>query len=303
MSHISKVTINPIRLSYSTMELLNSCERKFQIERLLTTESIREDSPNFSFGAAFGVGIASFMQHKDINKAVFDTWIAFGFGAEDATKNCLSCVNAVLAMCDTIVDEFGDYDIAYFNGKPAAELSFKLLIDEGSYYVGYIDLVVQNRYDKRYAIVEVKTTAMSLLDISPMYANSSQAVGYSIILDKIAGADIVDYDVIYCVAQLNSRTPFSVKSIILPIKKTLNDRLHWFISLGLDVERIERMMELNTFPRRGGSCLKYNRPCQHFSTCHLQGLDTYKVVDVDTIDYDFTYTLDEVIQEHITRTL
>lgn len=58
----------PVRLSHSTLELLHSCERKYQLEKLLAG-SQRRDSEHLSFGHGFGAGVASYLIDQDKDKA------------------------------------------------------------------------------------------------------------------------------------------------------------------------------------------------------------------------------------------
>ena len=195
-----------------------------------------------------------------------------------------------------------EWTVASFNFKPAIELSFRVDIDDSYYYVGYIDLVLKSRFSERYAILEVKTTGMSLENIEPLYKNSGQALGYSIVLDKIAGEENTDYDVIYLVSQDKTRTKeWNVVPHILNFPKTLKDRLNWFITLGMDVQHLHTMQETRVFPLRGGSCMQYMRPCFHFGTCSLTTGDRDKKIEVDNIVYDFNYQLDDLITAHLER--
>ena len=149
--------------------------------------------------------------------------------------------------------------------------------------------------------MEVKHTGLNIFDLSPLYQNSGQALGYSIVLDKIVGEAQSNYEVLYFAGQLGAGNGFSPKIHTMIYPKNLQDRLNWFITLGMDVERLHMMLENNVFPLRGSNCLHYMKPCKHLGTCNLHGLDTYKEEIEDTIVYDFNYQLDEVIQDHLIR--
>lgn len=290
-----------IRLSHSTLDILHTCERKFQLDRLLTTQPEKRDFPATVLGNALGVGIASYLISQDVDKALFDTYMSYFPIEEDEKRTEEVAMNLLLNMIPHMDSLLLDYEVATFNSKPAAEFSFNLNIDEKFYYVGYIDVVLRNKWTGKYAILENKTTALNLYDLSCLYQNSGQALGYSIILDAVAGEDQSDYEVLYLVGQLGSGNGFSPKIHTLPFPKTLSDRLNWFISLKLDVEHIQQMLSLNIFPRRGSNCLQYMRPCSQFGTCNLVGLDEYKELEEDTIQYDFNYNLDDIILNHMER--
>lgn len=290
-----------IRLSHSTLDILHTCERKFQMERLLLGESEKKDWPATVFGKSLGAGISTYLLTQDIDAAIYSAYMAYFPSLEDDKRTEEVAINMILNMQPHLDNLLQDYEVAFFNSKPAVELSFNMNIDSVFYYVGYVDIVLKNKWSGKYAIMENKTTALNLFDLSCMYQNSGQALGYSIILDAIAGEENADYEVLYFVGQLGSGNGFSPKIHTLPFAKSLSDRLNWFISLQLDVNRIKEMLEMNIFPMRGSNCLQYMRPCRQFGVCNLHGLDEYAPPLIDEITYDFTYNLDEVIANHLER--
>ena len=290
-----------IRLSYSALSLFHTCERKFQLERLLEGAPEKRDYPATVLGKAYGEGIATYLSTGCAELSLFATYMAYTPVIEDNARTETVALNLVTASIPQLDTLLLDWEVAIFNGKPAVELSFCLEIDDKFYYVGYIDVVLRNKWNGKYAILENKTTSLKLYDISCLYANSGQALGYSIVLDAIAGEENSEYEVIYCAAQLGSGNGYEPKINILPFKKTLSDRLNWFITLQMDVNRLTEMLSINVFPMRGHNCMQYMRPCQQFGTCQLHSLDKYLPSISDEVKYDFTYQLDEVILNHMNR--
>lgn len=296
-----------IRLSHSALESFLTCERMFQLDRLLEGENKKEDFPATVFGKAFGEGVSTYLLTQDPEFSLWKAYLAYFPQLEDDKRTEEILLNLLVCAMPRMDDLLQDWEVATFGGKPAVELSFRLnnLSTESpnTYFVGYVDVVLRNKWNGRYAILENKTTGLNLLDLDPMYKNSGQALGYSIVLDRIAGAEHSEYDVLYLIGQLKSTTSggFSPLVHIKEYPKTLQDRLNWFIGLGMDVNRLGQMLELEVFPRRGGSCLQYMRPCKHFSTCSMQVLDRYKQIPEDTIDYQFVYDMDDLIESHLSR--
>jgi hypothetical protein len=297
--HSAAQAEQPIRLSHSTLELFDRCERLFQLEKLVATDVQREESEHLSFGTAYGVGVAEYLQHQDPAVALYKAWLAYWPEIETDKKNVSLLVSAFQASVPRMDTLLRDYEIATFNNKPAVELSFRVNITAQYYYVGYIDVVLRNRWDGTYMVLDAKSTGLGLTDLSPSYQNSGQALGYSIVLDTIVGKDLSDYAVCYFVAQIKKDLSVQVHPLIF--QKTLLDRFNWMLTLGGDIKRLETAAELGFYPRRGGACLKYNRPCRHFGTCGLSALDTPKQIEPDIIDYDFTFDLDALIDNHIQR--
>lgn len=291
---------NKIRLSYSALNTLHTCERMFQLDRLLVTDREKEDFPSTVLGRAYGTAVQSYLLHQDQDKALFDGYLAYWPILEEEKRNeevFCSLFMTTVPQLDLILQ---DYEVATFRDKKAVELSFCLHINADFYYVGYIDVVLKNIYTDRYAVLEIKHTTAQLLDLSPMYQNSGQALGYSIVLDEIVGEDQGEYDLLYVVGQVG-KNPFNSKAQSFTFPKTLLDRFNWFISLGMDTEHLSSMIDNNVFPMRGSNCLQYMRPCKHFGTCQLHALDVWKEREDDLIEYDFTYNLDDLITNHIGR--
>lgn len=291
---------HPQRLRYSTLETLYTCERKFQLDNLLMGSDRREESEHLSFGTAFGVGIAHYLIYQDRDEALFAAWLAYWPQIESDKKNeeiMLSAMMNAFSKCDDLLE---DYEVLSYNGKPAAELTFRLDIDEDYYFTGAIDIVLKHRYTGVHYIVDVKTTGLAMEDVSPLYGNSSQTLGYSIALDAMTGEALTSYGVMYFVAQLG-RTKGQSKIHVLTFEKTILDRLNWFLTLAMDCKRLKEMEEYGVYPKRGGSCLHYMRPCKYWGTCGLHSLDIKKEPEKDETVYDLNYRIDDLVQDHIKR--
>jgi len=296
--------INPYRLSDSTLRLLYSCEKKFQLMRLCKTDrEEREESPAAIRGKAFGVGVQTYLLTKDINKALFETWLAYWPIKEDRPYvSCARTLNNLVVLKPTLDKLLERYEVAIFNGKPAVELSFRLN-KKGSkwFFVGYIDIVMFDKQEGIYIVFELKTTGYKLHDLEPVYKNQSQALAYSIVIDKVAGEAQSKYGVVYLVIRDKGKDP--VPDIyVFHFSKTLTDRLKWFVSYGLDVQKLEQLEELDLWPMRGNSCVSFNRPCPLYGNCQLESLtQERRPIPEEEVEYDFVYDLDEIVQDHLER--
>ena len=289
----------PLRLSHSALDTLQLCERKFQLDRLMISAT-RDESEHLIFGTAYGIGVADYLTNRDPDRALLACWLAYNpvinYGNK-TQETCIAALQSSFPALDTLLD---DYALVSFNSKPATELGFRLNVNANAYYVGYIDAVLQHRYTGKFYIFECKHTGLLLEDLTPLYKHSGQALGYSVALDEIVGSKQAAYGVIYFVCQLQRE--FGVSKVhVIPFEKTLADRFNWFLTLGLDIKHIEEMLSLDVWPRRYQGCLKYNKPCFHFGTCHMHSLDRLKPAEPDTKQYDFTFDLEALIASHIAR--
>lgn len=295
-----------IRLSESTMNLLNECERKFQIDRLNTGIKTRLNTPVFSRGHSWGKGVQVYMLTGNMELALYHAWLDYWPILEDDKKSQQHRVLWALQCAKPKLDELrSQYEVVIFHGYPAVELGYRLNIDATFYYVGFIDLVLRNLVTGKYIIFECKYTGWNRDGIDILYRNSGQGVGYSIVLDEIVGEEQSEYGVLYFVCQDKAQKPSEFIFHAPEYAKDLRDRLTWFVTLGMDVQRIKQMRELSVFPMRNASCLSYGRPCPHFGLCHMQSLDHEREDEEDPHEvagrYSFTYELDAVIANHLSR--
>lgn len=289
----------PLRLSFSSHNLLRECERKFELTRLIENGYAREESPIFSFGHSFGEGIAHYLLTGNLDESCFKAWNAYWPNLEDEQRSASIAVHCVESAKDKLDEVRDEFDVATFNGKPAIELGFRLNINQYVYFVGFLDAALRSKRDGHYAVWENKHTYSKLNDITPMYRNSGQAIGYSVILDAIAQQELAEYGVFYCVSQIKDKS--QPITHVWEWEKTLLDRLNWFITLGMDSQHITALLTTGVFPQRGSSCLNYNRPCPFFGTCSLRAFDKPKTELPDPHVYDFEYALDDLVKQHLDR--
>jgi len=252
-------------------------------------------------GTAYGVGVQIYMWTGDMERAIYETWLAYDPEVEDPPKTFMAkTINNLLQSREKLDELRKSYEVAEFNNQPAIELSFRLNLDTKWYYVGYIDLVLRSKLSGLYGVLEVKTTGNARNDLTPLYQNSGQALGYSIILDQIAGADQATFETPYLVCR-DLYKGWIPDVQIFPFKRTLMDRFKWFLSLGMDLERLNNMLALNHFPMRQKGCLAYGKVCPHFGFCSMTATDKYIEAPEDKSEYQFIYNLTDVIADHVRR--
>lgn len=296
-----------IRLSHSTMENIRTCERKFQIQKLLTIQSPRMESEHFSFGHGYGTFVATYLLTGGaLDFALLEGWLDYFPIIETDKKNQVTCYDLCLRSVPALDDLLANYDIATFNDIPAVELSFRIDIDHTFYYVGYVDVVLQHKVTKQFLLIDAKTTGLTLIDMNPLFKFSPQLLSYSVILDDIAEAQGVHmpdtYEVLYLLGALG-RNPMEESTTCKPLffKKTLVDRLQWFLTLKQDIEALHLCINNNNFPHRPAGCMKFNKVCPEYGACGLTTHDKYKEHEVDIINYQFTMTLNNLIASHLER--
>lgn len=301
-----------VRLSHSTNALMHSCERKFQKTKLLLSRHPREETPATAFGKGFGAAVQHYMVLRTmgenaqvaIDSAIYEGVLNWGTPSVYDDRRFIERLVYVIQLSQSFSERMlMEWEIAEFNGRFATELSFKINITDRYYFVGYIDLVLRNVKNGRYAPTDYKTTSITGEDLTPHFKFSDQVLGYSIVLDAIVGKHLTDFDVNYWVAQLANHGKAAMwnanfKDYSFP--KTLRDRFEWFLKLYLDVNYIESLKDLEVYPRRN-ACRAYNRTCQFFGECQFTETDQFAPYIEDDTVYDFEFDLNDLFMDHQER--
>ncbi len=251
-------------LSHSSRTLLHKCPRKYQLYRLSATETAladikeMEQGVTFAYGKAVGVGVASVLEGKSEQQVILDTFLEWDIDLleENTRQNksfwkALFAVQKFLAMRDEGFLE--DYELVYYNDKPAVELAFQVLLPDEYRYRGFVDAVLRHKVTGDIMVLEVKTSSSTAQPAT--YKNSGQAVGYSVVLD-VMFPELSSYTVLYLVYESKS---YAYKQ--LPFQKSLLQRALWLQELLIDTQIISLYQSYDTFPLHGESCYDFFRDC------------------------------------------
>lgn len=289
-----------LRMSYSSGLLFNGCERKFQIQKLQgkhrTDYRHWQSELTFSFGHAIGEAVQDLLAGKTKDQVIFNMfckWKEDLFAEnEKQKKTFFHALNGVLQFISMREDGFlEEYELVYYDNKPAAELSFKINFPNGFKERGYVDIVLRNKITGLFAIFEIKTDSGVYLQPAK-YRNSSQATGYSVVLDKIEPGQ-TDYTVYYLVFMSRQE-----KWECFEFPKTNVMRALWVEDRVEDFSRIAGLVAQRgndgVWPMRGNHCVAYMRECEYLGTCHMktERLITNVNPREDDFDEDVKYDFD-----------
>lgn len=320
MTQLQYGEVGAFGLSYSRLETMHSCPRKHELANVLGL-SPRVDSVTFSYGHAVAAGIQSYLQHFNIKLAVaecckfytFD-WLDAGSTSEQRGKKSIAYAvqavhNFVLALESTLpneLEQLREYELAYLGDRPAVELQFQIVAGEYT-YEGHVDLILQHKVSKQYRILELKTTSFT----SPhpaQYANSNQALSYSIVLDAIVGHGVANYEVTYLVYSSSKQ-----EWLTFNFPKSATMRLDWLNNLQRDIAVLDMYREHAEqgipYPTNGSSCYNFFRPCEFFSFCQMDNSSLERIFgnkeaqfrQAEAKEIHFTFTFAEVMQAQIAR--
>lgn len=256
------------QLSYSYRTLLHGCPKRYQLTKIATVDREKVESVTFAYGHAVGAGIQAVLENKTWNQVILDMLKAWDFPdiLAEETKSCKSFFYAIFAVqkfesCvrDTIL---ADYELAVFQGKPAVELSFRIQLRNGYNYTGHVDVVLKHKTTGQYMVLELKTTGLKTVNYA-QYKNSSQAIGYSIILDTIAPGQS-SYELLYLVYISSTQEYYP-----LPFIKNYSERAAWIKELLLDCDILDMYEAQEHYPTHGEFCFSFFRECEWLSNCKL----------------------------------
>lgn len=259
-------------LSHSSRTTLHRCPRRYQLYRLsseqisLSDEKEVEQGVTFSYGHAVGTGIQAVLAGKSVNQIYLDVFLSWNSDLLDSNpKKKKSIWEAFFAIEKFIAlrteGYLKDYELIYYNGKPAVELSFRISLPDGFQYRGFVDVVLRNTLTQEVVVLELKTTGNT--PVAANYKNSGQALGYSIVLD-IMFPGISSYQVLYLVYYSGGRefTEFYFEKS--PLQRAL-----WLQDLLIDSDRVKLYEKYGNYPMHGESCYDFFRECEYLGLCTL----------------------------------
>jgi len=307
-NEISNIDPRIKRLSYSSLLKLHECPRKLQLYKLQSqSEDVDLDgfsNITFAFGHIVGEGVQFILDGYSIEETIwkmFLGWHADLFAENEKQKK--SFWLAVIAVQKFVaLNDAGflqDYELVYYLDRPAVELSFRITFPDGFTMRGFVDAVLKHRITGEVMILECKTS--SSLNLNPAtYKNSSQAIGYSVVLDVLF-PELSSYNVMYLVYKTKS-----LEWEALPFTKSYLQRALWIQELLLDIETIKLYENVGVYPMRGESCYSYFRDCEYLNLCTMstQYLETPYVEEEQKIEeYQIELSLGDLIDAQIAKSV
>ena len=293
------------QLSYSSLLSLHSCPRKFQLAKLRTshrTEESAKSTVTFAFGHVVGEGIQLALEGYTESQVIWKMFLHWhtDLFAEDLklNKSFFQAVIAIRRFFSLQAAGFLDeYELVYYNGKPACELSFSVLFPDGFRLRGFVDAVLRHKLTGKVIILECKTTGSATVNPAT-YKNSAQAIGYSIVLDAIF-PDLSSYEVLYLIYNTKSG-----EYLPIPFQKTYLQRALWIRELLLDIETIKMYEEAEVYPMHGESCYSFFRECEYLNVCQLSTEYLTKPCTPDQEDkteYQIVLTLENLLDTQLAK--
>jgi hypothetical protein len=272
---------------------------------------------NFAYGHALGAGVQSLFENGDLARAKYAAFLAWNIdllhdidpftpGSGYANKNCFP---HVLEALDKFYGHYlvmaSEWELFYYEdtdgiSKPACELSARVTFPNGYVYRIFIDIVLRNKNTHELLVLELKSNGRKYPEPAE-YANSNQALSYSVILDKIqpGGASFLVWYAVYY-KQLERWEFF-------PFPKSRLQKANWIRTVLYDTGNIEQCRSEGFFPKQGESCTTWGRQCEYFGACELSNRFVYttdqilaeRVEKEEKTDYTYNFTLEEIVNQQL----
>lgn len=299
-------------LSHSSRTTLHKCPRKYQLYRLASQQISLADAKEieqgvtFAYGTVVGVGIQSILEGKTKQQVYLDMFLAWDVDLLDENPKqkksfweATFAIDRFLAMKNN--GYLDDYELVYYEGKPAVELSFQIILPDGFRYRGFVDAVLRHKITREVLVLECKTSSAN--PNSATFKNSGQAIGYSIVLD-ILFPELSSYAVLYLVYATKDR-----EYVQFNYTKSLLQRALWLQELLIDKQMIELYEDFGVYPTHGESCFDFFRECEYLSLCYLDTdkltkaltQDILNKIEEDADRYMFTVDFFELVESQIKK--
>lgn len=296
--------------SYSSTQDFASCPRKFQLRKLnsVVTKSSRNDymkTLTFQFGHTIGQLVQDSL-HGVLSREriIFNAFVNWEISLNEENprqqKSFYHALEAIERFWELQDAGFWDeYEVATLkDGRPAIELSFKIVYPNGTIYRGFVDAILRNKVTGEFVILELKSSSGTWVS-QDNYVNSEQGIGYSVILDQIVDGNI-DFTVQYLVYMTRLR-----KWEPMQFQKTYTQRALWVRDRLWDAEVIENLIQKEgshgIWPTRSQGCNTFGSTCQFMGLCQLDTAQLIKPLTQRTAnsygeeEVDFTFKIEELV--------
>jgi PD-(D/E)XK nuclease superfamily len=272
-----------IEISYSSMNEIHSCARKYQIRKRFEHSQSNWDASIASMGGnAIHRYIQAIAAGMTTNEADIEFFYAWDFNVEVADSQYnrdARGMEACLISAKHAVDALGinPENVARIVtggiSVPAIEVKANIILNSSSWVNEYhyrlaIDLIMHNKLGDTYSVYDIKSHRdTSTLPLDYKYRYDLQTVPYGLVVAEICGKSIDSFQAHYLPIFVDSIQP---RSEIINFTRTHSDLEHWLDATKRQIEQIEQYYMRDVWPRTTTGCDAYRKPCKYFKYCHIE---------------------------------
>lgn len=284
--------IKELRVSHSSLGMFDSCARKLEHRKFMLHPGGDSSLPG-EVGNALHAGYQEFLITKNFDKACAAMMLrypitmcstpAWGYSMEE-------CYATLQAVCHS--HYLIEYELAYVDcvdgiRRPAIEIPFSIelagfnlktdghvYVDRPNfipvYYEGFVDAFMFNKLTGEYIAVDFKTTKQDLANSIYKYKFDEQLIPYAFVLEQMLKRQVDTLKFKYLAVSVDMQNP---EVRLYEFTKTRRDVQEWAQGLMHRMHNIRSFYNMVWFPRRGGNCHTYNRPCQFWDVCQYDKVE------------------------------
>lgn len=265
-------------LSYSLLEDLEACARKFQLYNVVGAKGNEHDrrSIDFAFGHSVGSGVQAALMGCDITTCYYEAIINYSASSfikldERIKKQLHHALIAVREFYRIAQNIRKDYDVVTFEygGETVigVEPEFSIQFQSNRLYNGHIDVLMVHKETGIPKVIEIKTTVLRSVHPS-VYSNSNQVKGYAMgtkflqFKGILAKTDKVDVEYHVYKSGMGEWEP------PLLLSYSHNDVIAYIKDINTKCKMIDLYESDNNYPCNGSACNNFFRACEFYNTCH-----------------------------------
>lgn len=278
-----------LRVSYSSMNVFDSCARKFEFNKLYPQAARAYENFAADVGTAIHHGYQHYLIHGDRDRALWEYLKDYPYQLEFMQeKDDRSCEAGIA----TLEEMFSSTDMAEWElatirrpntqlelnaGQtggvevPAIEVPFELRFagltlpnGMGVAFTGFLDALMFNTMSGAYRTLDIKTHRRYARDATAKYKFDSQQTPYGIIVEHLQGHRVESFEVLYLDCFVDIAEP---RVQLYPFQKTWEDVQEWLTYKVMQFQQLSRYMEVGFFPRVDSGCMSWNKPCFFIDVC------------------------------------
>lgn len=270
-----------LSVSYSSLNLADTCLRKFEFNKLYPRRARDTDAFAADVGTALHHGYQNYLETQNRDQATWALMRDYPYMGEFNQKTEDRSLESCMSTLDEMMDEakMNEWELMTIKKPdgvivPAIEVPFALRLKgitlpdgRGVEFTGFMDAALRHLGTGSVRTMDIKTHRRHLEDATPKYRFDSQQVPYGICLEHIQGFAVDEFEVLYLDCFVDLVAP---RVHLYPFLKDRVDLQEWLINTVMRVQRIQRAMEMDYFPRTDGGCLSWNRACYFLEVCQTR---------------------------------
>ena len=286
---VEQSTQKYLKVSYSSMNVFDSCARKFEFQKLYPQKENKFEMFAADVGTAIHHGYQNYLITGDRDKATWaflkDYPYELEFMQDKDDRSCEAALATLEEMFDSV--SMAEWQLATIRRPntsnelsaglsggvevPAVEVPFELRFKgltlpdgRGIAFTGFLDALMFNSFDGSYRTLDIKTHRRYARDATAKYKFDSQQVPYGIIVEHLQNLPVDSFEVLYLDCFVDVADP---RVTLYPFTKDRDDIQEWLTAKVMQFQSIQRMMEMDFFPRVDSGCMSWNKPCWFLDVC------------------------------------